>query len=114
MMIAGIPNVGKSNIINNMRVISKDFKTNQVSRSHSKPCLTTYSNGFKVSDKPKAFIVDTPGLILPNIHSVEMALTLSLIGSIKGSIAGKKNICKYLYYVLGDKGLNTIYHKYKL
>ena len=29
-MVGGVPNVGKSNIINNLRVLSKDFKNNYV------------------------------------------------------------------------------------
>lgn len=29
-MVGGVPNVGKSNIINNLRVLSKDFKNNNV------------------------------------------------------------------------------------
>jgi len=89
MIIAGVPNVGKSNIINNMRVLSKDFEKNNVTRSHGKACLTTYTNGFKVNDNPKTFLVDTPGILLPNISNVELGLTLSLIGSIKDNIAGR-------------------------
>lgn len=93
MMLGGVPNVGKSNIINNMRVQSKKFRNNQVSRSNGKACLTTYATGFKVFEDPATFVVDTPGILIPNIESAEKALTLSLIGSIKPAIAGKDLIC---------------------
>ena len=114
MMIGGVPNVGKSNIINNLRVLSKSFKNNQVSKSHGKACLTTYTNGFKVSNDPLAYLVDTPGILLPNIESPLAGLGLGLVGSVKDKIVGKDVLCEYLYYSLGDKGLDIMFKKYNM
>lgn len=37
-MIGGIPNVGKSNIINNLWVMSKSYKNNDVAVTSNWPC----------------------------------------------------------------------------
>lgn len=114
MMIGGVPNVGKSNIINNLRVQAKAFENNQVTRSHSKVCLTTYTNGFKVSEDPLAYLVDTPGLLYPSIESPQAGLSLGLIGSVKDKIVGKDVLCEFLYYSIGDKGLDSMFKKYNM
>lgn len=114
MMIGGVPNVGKSNIINNLRVQSKKFEQNQVARSHSKVCLTTYTNGFKVSEDPLAYLIDTPGLLYPSIESPQAGLSLGLIGSVKDKIVGKDVLCEYLHYSIGEKGLDSMFKKYNM
>jgi ribosome biogenesis GTPase A len=43
----------------------------------------------KISDSPLAFLLDTPGVMIPNIMEDEIALKLSLIGSVKDVIADK-------------------------
>lgn len=77
-MIAGMPNCGKSNIINSIRINSKAFNSNHVAKSHDKACVTTYANGFKVSEKPLCFLYDSPGILLPTIENGEMAYNLGL------------------------------------
>lgn len=114
MMIGGVPNVGKSNIINNLRVESKKFEHNQVAKSHSKVCLTTYTNGFKISEDPLAYLIDTPGLLYPSIESPQSGLSLGLIGSVKEKIVGKDVLCEFLYYSLGTKGMDIMFKKYNM
>ena len=114
IMIGGMPNVGKSNVINGLRILSKNFNNNQVSKTSNKPCQTTYVNGFKICAKPLSFVVDSPGILLPNITSAEMGLNLGLIGSIKDSIVGKPVLMDHLFSVLQTRGLDTMYKKYNL
>ena len=33
------------------------------------PCTTKSVTGFKISDKPLTYLVDSPGVMLPNITS---------------------------------------------
>ena len=75
-MIAGMPNCGKSNIINSLRISSKAFNSNHVAKSHDKACVTTYADAFKVSEKPLCFLYDSPGILLPTIENGQMAYNL--------------------------------------
>lgn len=113
-MLAGMPNCGKSNIINGLRISSKHFNSNRVARSSDKACLTTYSNGFKVSQYPLCFMYDSPGILLPSIESFSTAHALGLVGSIKNTIIGKEQLVDFLFEQLGDRGLQRLKAKYKL
>ena len=112
MMAGGIPNVGKSNIINNLRVLSKSFKSNKVTKTYNKPCVTTYTNGFKISQDPLVFLLDSPGVLTPNIESVEVGLNLSIVGSVKPKIASKFVLVDYLFYAIGERGRDLMFKKY--
>jgi len=69
LMIGGIPNVGKSTIINSMR--KRDSELNHTKKSGAKtggvPCITKSISGFKIAEDPTIYVVDTPGIIIPKI-----------------------------------------------
>ncbi len=44
------------------------------------PGVTRGVSGFKVSSDPLAFLVDTPGVMLPRIDNLEVGLKLALTG----------------------------------
>lgn len=112
MMIAGIPNVGKSNIINGLRIVSKDFKNNTVTKTSNRPCQTTYVSGFRVCEDPLAFLIDSPGILLPNIADIRMGMNLGLVGSVKKSIIGYLPLMEYLFECLGISGIDVMYKKF--
>lgn len=47
------------------------------------PCTTKNINGFKVNDSPLAYLVDTPGIMVPRIADNETGLKLALVGCFK-------------------------------
>ena len=114
MMAGGIPNVGKSNIINNLRVLSKSYKNNKVTKTYNKPCVTTYTNGFKICNDPLVHLLDSPGILSPNIENTEIGLNLSIIGSLKPKIASKFVLVDYLFYKIGERGRDIVFKKYNL
>lgn len=69
LMIGGIPNVGKSTIINSLR--KKDPDIVHTKKSGAKtggiPCITKSISGFKIISEPATYITDTPGIIIPKI-----------------------------------------------
>ncbi|TWU14980.1 Ribosome biogenesis GTPase A [Novipirellula galeiformis] len=73
-MIVGIPNVGKSTIINYLagRKIAKTGNT---------PAITKQQQRVHIGDS--VTLVDTPGVLWPNVHNVDSGYRLALIGSIK-------------------------------
>jgi len=60
------------------------------------PCVTKNVNGFMISQKPMAYLVDTPGIMVPRIVDEETGLKLALVGCIKSSIVGKDIIIDYM------------------
>lgn len=100
MMIGGMPNVGKSTIINKLRAQSPTIKGKYATKASKSPAETRGVNGFKVSEKPNSWLVDTPGLMLPSIQAGDLGLKLSLIGCIRDKIVTQPVLVDYLFEVL--------------
>lgn len=88
LMIGGMPNLGKSTIINKLRQQSPKIKNNYASKVTKTAATTKHLSGFKVSTDPNMWIVDTPGLMVPSIIENDMAIKLSLVGCIRDKILG--------------------------
>ena len=76
-MIVGIPNVGKSTLINHL------YGRN-ISRIGDRPGVTKSSQWVKVS--PYLELLDTPGLLWPRLDNQTAARRLCYIGSIKDDV----------------------------
>lgn len=76
-MILGIPNVGKSTLIN---TLSKKRKA----AVENKPGKTRAQQLIRVSKK--IYIVDTPGILEPNYEDKEVIAKLAILGSVKFDI----------------------------
>jgi ribosome biogenesis GTPase A len=55
-----------------------------------------------VNDKPALYVVDTPGVMLPNVESVEVGMRLALTGAIKDDVIGKDVIADYMLFKLNQ------------
>lgn len=73
VMIVGIPNIGKSTLIN--RLVGK--KSTKV---QNKPGVTKTTQWVKIADNID--LLDTPGIIIPRFENQLLALKLVIIGSI--------------------------------
>jgi ribosome biogenesis GTPase A len=69
LMIGGVPNVGKSTIINALRNkdIESSFHRKSGAKTGGRPCITKSMSGFKIVQDPLTYMVDTPGIIMPKI-----------------------------------------------
>ena len=78
MMIGGIPNVGKSTIINMLRAKEDDIANSRKSgaRVGAVPCITRSITGFKVMTDPLTYLIDTPGITQPKILHNEDGMRL--------------------------------------
>ena len=63
-------------------------------------CTTKSLTGFRVCKDPLAFLIDSPGIMVPRIVDDETALKLSLIGAVKEKFIGYEHIVEYMLYVL--------------
>lgn len=97
VMITGIPNVGKSTLLNNL-VRKKITKTGDV------PGITKSLQWIRIDKRIE--ILDTPGVLWPKFDNKNVALNLALIGSIKDKVLPIHEIFDY-----GIKYIKTNYYK---
>lgn len=104
VMILGIPNVGKSSLIN--KITSK--KSAQVG---NKPGVTKQKQWIKLSNKID--LLDTPGVLWPKFESQEVALNLSYIGTIKDENLIISDVVYNLLKVLKENYIENLMSRYK-
>lgn len=125
-MICGFPNVGKSTIINNLKVAARMIlgkegleqgqwslgsMTNTVSKSRAKigplPGVTRHIQGFKVSRSPPIVIIDSPGIMVPRFDrspaGIALSYKLALVRCISDTIADPRSQCEQLLHLLNSK-----------
>lgn len=105
IMIVGVPNVGKSSLIN--RLTGK-----RSAQTGDKPGVTkgkqwlTLSNGMQ--------LLDTPGILWPKFEDPEVGLNLAFCGSIKDDILGVQDLGFELIKVLGSRYPDLLMERYRL
>lgn len=105
VMILGIPNVGKSSLINR---ISKKTSAGV----GNKPGFTKQTQWIRLLDNIE--LLDTPGVLWPKFESNEVALNLSFTGTIKDEVLEKTEIAFYLVKYLLENEEEKILERYKL
>lgn len=95
-MIIGIPNVGKSTLINKMA-------KRRAANVQNKPGLTRSQQWIKVSERFE--LLDTPGILPPSYEDGEHAINLALVGSINSEILPNEE--------LANVALNLLKENYK-
>eukprot|EP01022_Parablepharisma_sp_SALTPOND_P015527 TRINITY_DN2203_c0_g1_i1.p3 TRINITY_DN2203_c0_g1~~TRINITY_DN2203_c0_g1_i1.p3 ORF type:complete len:309 (-),score=38.34 TRINITY_DN2203_c0_g1_i1:193-1119(-) len=106
LMIGGVPNVGKSTIINSLRKTSKPVmgKTKSAKVGPT-PGVTRGLSGFKISLNPLMYLIDTPGIMPMNIEDNEVGFKLLLCGCIREGLIENIYLCDYLLHCLNEKNV---------
>ena len=86
-MIVGIPNVGKSSLINRLA-------KRKAAGVQNKPGYTRGEQWIKVNDQ--FLLLDTPGILPMNYGDKKKSINLALIGSIREDILPNTDLCIYL------------------
>ncbi len=92
-MVLGIPNVGKSSLIN--RLVSK-----KIAPVANVPAYTRGNKWVRINDN--IHLLDTPGILPTSFEDERTGINLALIGSIRESILPNYDLCVYLINYLKE------------
>ncbi|XP_039403188.1 mitochondrial ribosome-associated GTPase 1 isoform X3 [Mauremys reevesii] len=113
IMVIGVPNVGKSSLINSMRRLH--LKKGKASRVGGEPGITkAVLTRIQVSERPLMYLLDTPGVLAPRIESVEAGMKLALCGAIRDHLVGEGIMADYLLYTLNKQQQFSYVERYGL
>ena len=104
-MVVGIPNVGKSTLIN-----SVSRKKRAKTADH--PGVTRNLTWIKVS--PDVALMDTPGVLWPKFDDQSTAIKLALCGSIKEDILPVDEVTNYALSYLAEKYPQLLENRYDI
>ncbi|XP_029927303.1 mitochondrial ribosome-associated GTPase 1 [Myripristis murdjan] len=113
LMVIGVPNVGKSSLINSLR--RTNLKKGRASRVGGEPGITrAVLTKIQVCERPIMHLLDTPGVLPPKIESVETGMKLALCGTILDHLVGEDIIADYLLYSLNRLEKFSYVERYNL
>lgn len=105
IMIVGVPNVGKSSLINRLTGKRSAQTGDRPGVTKGKQWLTL-SNGMQ--------LLDTPGILWPKFEDPNVGLNLAFCGSIKDDILGVQDLGFELIKYLGNEYPELLKERYKL
>ena len=86
-MVLGIPNSGKSTIVNNLCNKGRAITGNKAGVTRSKQWI-------KVGNDIE--FMDTPGVLLPNFEDEDKAYNLAFVGSVRDDVLNLIDVCERL------------------
>lgn len=104
-MVVGVPNCGKSTLVNNLCNKAKTITGNKAGVTRGKQWVTL-DNGIE--------ILDTPGTLWPSFSDVEVANNLAFIGSIKDDVIDLNELAFNLIKKLISIDKKILIERYKI
>ena len=102
-MILGIPNVGKSTLINAL-------SNRKATRVGNTPGVTKAQQWIKLSNMFE--LLDTPGVLWPKFDDIKVAYHLAITGAIKDRILPLDDVCQYALNMLKENYPNRLFDRY--
>lgn len=104
-LIAGVPNVGKSTLIN--RLANK-----RIAKIGDKPGVTKQQQWIKVREKFE--LLDTPGILWPKFEEESIGMKLAAIGTIKYELVPTQDVAAFVITYLAEHYPQCLFTRYKL
>lgn len=104
-MVLGIPNVGKSFLINKL-------SSRRAARTGYKPGVTRGRQWIRVADNLE--LLDTPGILWPKLEDSETAFRLAVTGAIKEEVFSLYDVAGQLIVLLAKQYPEAVRERYKL
>lgn len=105
VLVLGIPNVGKSTLIN--RLVKR-----KATNVGNKPGITKKLEWIRINDKLE--LLDTPGILWPRLEGKNIALNLASMTAIKEEILNKENVAIYIIETMLKLYPDNLINRYKL
>lgn len=105
MMVAGIPNVGKSSFINKL-------SGRAATKTGNRPGITQTKQWIRIDGKYE--LLDTPGILWPKFEDKDAAKRIAFTGGIKDEIMDIEELAFYLVDYLKNNYPENLADRYKL
>ncbi len=105
LMIVGIPNVGKSTLINRFIGASK-------AKTENRPGVTRANQWFSVGKNIQ--VLDTPGVLWPKFDDESVSLNLAFTGAIKGQILDTEDLAVRFLEMMREHYIDSLVQRYNL
>jgi len=105
VLICGIPNVGKSTLINTL-------VDRAVTKTGNEAAVTKGQQRIKLDEQ--LMLLDTPGVLWPKVHNEHSAYRQAITGAIKEAITDNEDIAFYLAEYLLENYSENLIKRYKL
>ncbi len=105
ILVLGIPNVGKSTLIN--RLVKR-----KATNIGNKPGITKKLEWIRINDKLE--LLDTPGILWPKLDNQEIALNLAATTAIKEEVLDLEEVAIYIIKKLKKEYPSNINKRYNL
>lgn len=102
MMVIGVPNVGKSSLINRLR--NKHLNKGNATAVGGVAGITrSVLMRIKINEKPAVYLLDTPGILEPQVRDVITGFKLAAVGCMQDHLVGPENIADFILFWLNKR-----------
>jgi len=100
VLVVGIPNVGKSSLINKLRSYHLRVGGRPAAVAAKPGHTRAVGERIRVCDSPCIYLLDSPGISVPQITDMHSGMKLAACGTLQDHLVGEEHICDYLLFWL--------------